>query len=123
MNKPPFEIEINNQNAMILIKLHGFWSVDEVARYFQAKEEASQSLIDSGISQDMIKMLIDGSDWDIQNSEVAKHMLQTNSLKVKTAAISNDQAIASQQAKRVASEWFQFFKNKRDAIHWLNNRE
>lgn len=120
MTQMNFEVRADIYNKIIYIIMRGFWSLDDVSAYFDQKNDAIQKMKNSGIAQDHIKIMIDLSDWSTQTKAVADLIDKNSSLAVKTAVVLQKSMLSNRQSRRIASEGYQFFENKADAMAWLN---
>lgn len=121
MKQENFEIRSDIHHKTIYIIMRGFWSLDDVAAYFDQKNAAIQKLLNSGISQSHIKIMVDLSDWSTQTKAVADLIDKNSSLAVKTAVVLQKSMLSNRQSRRIASEGYQFFESQSDALAWLDS--
>lgn len=123
MSDQYYKFDVDHDNAVIKIFMRGFWPMDTVKPYFDAKQKAIDDLLAPGTPREALKILIDVSEWEVQHKEVAEYIAIFDHKPdgIKTAVVNRGDALHKMQSKRIATKGYQFFPNKEDAIIWLES--
>lgn len=120
--REPFTIAADKQRCLLRITFNGFFRLEDVRRYVEARNAAFRKL---GCGPDTHLSLVDASDLTVQSQDVlAAFTAATNdtSFRAKRIAFVTGSSLARRQIERVAddnrSRWF---SGERQAMEWLFN--
>ncbi len=119
MSLPFFEIKSDTHNKIIHIVMRGFWTIETAQSYFLEKNKALDDMLVIGKTIDTIKVLIDTTEWEVQPRGVAELIDNAENKPVKTAVVNRSEILQRKQAQRIASDGYQFFLSKDEAMAWL----
>ncbi len=116
-----YDIQFESGTNLIHIALRGFWSVETVSEYYDAKNIAIDKVIASGCSINNVRILFDIREWDTQSREVGEMILALDDRGVKGAVIAQKAMLPRKQSERLAGSNYQFFATQEAALTWLNS--
>lgn len=115
-----FSIEIDAPRNLLRVRVWGFFSVEDVARYHAAVDEASMAL---GGAPSRQMMLCDATEMRIQSQDVVaafQQVMADPKYRDRRVAFVVASSLARMQVQRVIGERTALlFENDRDALAWL----
>jgi hypothetical protein len=118
---PLYDIELDPQGCLIMVRTRGFWSVEDVDAYFGVLNELVSA---SRARFGRVKLLADVTEAPIQSPEVAGRFAMGNAIfrepGDKMALITGSSLQKMQIRRALTSDRTQVFVSRSAALMWIN---